>query len=356
MKTLYTYILIGILGFISALNLNAQQIGDLKGINFQAVAIDEDGKEIVGMDEEGKPLYESNLEVRFTITTGQDGNVLYQETHETVTDAYGHFSLVIGQGNYTSGDYTALLDIPWIEADQWLQVELKYNGNDYRLVSNQQFMSVPYSFYTDDIADDAITTSKILNEEILSEDISNGTIVNEDLADDAVTTQKILNGEVVNEDIANGTIDLTSKVNNQLGVQNGGTGLDAAGVTDGQLLIGDGANSDFQLANIIAGRGIIVTNTAGGIEIESGVQGVDTQDTDVVNVGNIQAGDTFVQQVTLNGVAPGDFVVASYDSPLQGCQLSAYVRNNNQIEVAIFNGNANQKNLGSGIFKVLVIQ
>jgi hypothetical protein len=57
MKTsikLYTVLIALIIGF----QANAQRIGDLNGINYQAVAIDEDGKEIVGMDIDGKPLYE----------------------------------------------------------------------------------------------------------------------------------------------------------------------------------------------------------------------------------------------------------------------------------------------------------
>ncbi len=70
----------------------------------------------------------------------------------------------------------------------------------------------------------------------------------------------------------------------------------------------------------------------------------------------MQPDEVYIVQVTLNGVEPGDFVVASYSNPLQGCLLSGYVRNNNQIEVVIFNPQGTQKNLGSGIFNVLVIK
>src|SRR4030042_4183860 len=93
-----------ILGFVSLLclithNANSQvNIGDLKGIYYQAVAIDEDGKEIVGMDVNGKPLYEKAIGVRFTITKGLNGPVQWQEVHTTTTDRYGLFSLTIGQG------------------------------------------------------------------------------------------------------------------------------------------------------------------------------------------------------------------------------------------------------------------
>src|SRR3989339_582736 len=199
-----------------AQSASSQNIGDLSGIYYQAVAVDEYGKEIVGMDVEGKPLYEKEIGVRFTITKGANGSIQWEEIHTTVTDKYGLFSLIIGQCTQTGhGGYTKMLDIPWIDADQFLKVEISTkNDGDFRLVSNQQFMAVPYSFYTDDIADDAITTAKILDETILSEDINAS----------AVTTSEILDETIINEDIADGTINLTTKVTNILPVLNGGTG------------------------------------------------------------------------------------------------------------------------------------
>ena len=201
-----------------AQSASSQNIGDLSGIYYQAVAVDEYGKEIVGMDVEGKPLYEKEIGVRFTITKGANGSIQWEEIHTTVTDKYGLFSLIIGQGTQTgNGGYTKMLDIPWIDADQFLKVEISTkNDGDFRLVSNQQFMSVPYSFYTDDIADDAITTAKILNEAILAEDINTSavetseildeTILAEDIATGAVTTSEILNETILAEDIATGAV------------------------------------------------------------------------------------------------------------------------------------------------------
>lgn len=377
MKKIYSIVAILFMLFAGQ-NVVAQQIGDLKGIHFQAVAIDDQGKEIVGMDINGKPVYNKTIGVRFTILSGESGPVLYQETHSTLTDQHGLFSLVIGQGTFAEGAHSTLMDIPWIEANQFLKVEISIkNDGNYKLVSLQQFMAVPYSFYTDDIADDAIRTEKILNEEILSEDIKNETILAEDIAEGAVTTSEILNetilaediatgavtseeildGTVVNADIADATIDLTTKVTGVLPVANGGTGVDGSVVTDGQVLIGNGTNSNFDLATLSAGTGIQIANTPGGIQIASSIQGVNTQETESVNVGSIAAVSSYVEQITLQGVAPGDFVVASYSNPLQGCLMSAYVRNNNIIEVVIFNPDPkSQKNLGSGTFKVLVIK
>ena len=320
----------------------AQRIGNLTGINYQAVAIDEDGKEIVGMDIDNKPLYEKQIGVRFSITKGMDGTVEYQETQSAVTDQYGLFQLVIGHGAGTgAGLYTVLMDIPWIDADQWLKVEISTkNDGNYRVVSNQQFMSVPYSFYTDDIADDAITT------------------------------EKILNGEVINEDIADTTIDLTAKVNNILPVNNGGTGLDGSVAADGQLLIGNGANGDFDMANLTAGTGINIVNSAGGITISSGVQGINSTVAGNVQIGDpgtsfcngkgrqLDAGAVWTSpSIPLSGVVLGNIIVGSVNDDLDGCMMSTYARSGNQIAVSIYNPTPNKVCfISNAQLKVLIVQ
>jgi hypothetical protein len=112
------------------------------------------------------------------------------------------------------------------------------------------------------------------------------------------------------------------------------------------------------MANLTAGLGIVISNTAGGILISSTIEagGVNTQETGVENIGDIDATKSFVTQVALPGVEPGDFVVASYSNPLNGCLISGYVRNINEIEVVIYNANDTTVNLGEGTFKVLVIK
>ncbi|MEX1003549.1 MAG: hypothetical protein WDZ35_15630, partial [Crocinitomicaceae bacterium] len=216
-KNIITSILLTVAtGFIS---YGQNQVANLQGINYQAVAIDEEGNEIVGVDIENKPLYEKEIGVRFTIDDGPSGSVTYyQDEHVTNTDGYGLFSLTIGLGTSTGlGVHDSLLDIPWINGDQWLMVEISMNNDgDYRMVSHEKFRTVPYSFYTDDIADNAITTYKILNETILAEDIGTGsvetseildeTILAEDIATGAVTTDEILDETILAEDIATGAV------------------------------------------------------------------------------------------------------------------------------------------------------
>lgn len=330
------------------------QIGDLKGINYQAVAIDENGKQIVGMDINGKPLYNKTIGVRFSILKGSVGVIEYQETQTALTDKYGLFSLVIGMGTQTgTGLYSTLMTIPWIDADQWLQVELSTkNDGNYKIVSSQQFMTVPYSFYTNDIADDAITTYKIkdsaiinqdvqtsaidsrtildstilnqdistgavdtrtiLDNTILNQDISDGavdtrtildnTILNQDISDGAIDTRTILDGTILNQDIANSTIDLTTKVTGILPVPNGGTGVSSS--TNGGILLGGGTNPIQALPQAINGQ-IPVGVTGGNPVLDTLHAGIGIVITNTAGKITISSGVAGVNSVTAPNVSPG---------------------------------------------------
>lgn len=328
MKKLYSIFVILFLIFTGQ-SVLAQQIGDLKGIHFQAVAIDDNGKEIIGMDINGKPVYNKTIGVRFSILSGSSGPVLYQETHSTLTDQHGLFSLVIGQGDLgTEGPYPTLMEIPWIDADQFLKVEIAINNDgNYKLVSLQQFMAVPYSFYTDDIADDAITTAKIRNEEILSEDIKDETIVN--------------------ADIANETVDLTAKVTNTLPVANGGTGLSE--ITPEGVVVGNGTdpltvlsmpdnaqvltkrNGNTDLYALQAGPRTSITydDVSKTVTITALEQGTEkaTGVGSAVNIKNLLPGGQIEKEFPINDlpVALGDILIASISQNLKGLTLTAYV-------------------------------
>ncbi|WP_242131129.1 hypothetical protein [Aestuariivivens marinum] len=479
----FKYILLIVTFSIAANFVSAQRIGNLDGINYQAVALNDETQEIVGLDIEAKPLYNREIGVRFTITKGLEGAVQWEETHVTTTDAYGLFSLVIGKGVVSSSTYSRLLDIPWIEADQFLKVEISTkNDGNFKIVSNQKFMAVPYSFYTDDIADDAITTEKILNEEILAEDIAEGavetseilnetilaedisegavetseilnetilaedisegavetseilnetilaedisegavetseilnetilaedisegavetseilnetilaedisegavetseilnetilaedistgavetseilneTILAEDISEGAVETSEILNETILNEDIANNTINLSTKVTDILAVENGGTGLDASAVGDGEILIGDGTTNEFNLTTLTAGTGIVIENTPGNITIISPPVSTSADGSFNIPVGSngvIGPNSAWYSPNSLKIDPPadkafemGDIFLASADIDLQGCILSVYLQSidgNGQanVQVILFN-------------------
>ncbi|HOK99186.1 MAG TPA: hypothetical protein PLD12_08615, partial [Bacteroidales bacterium] len=127
------------------------------GINYQAVALDENRKEIAGHDIYGTVFFDKEIVVRFSIIRDKpDGTVVYSETHTTLTDAYGLFSLTIGHGQPLVGRFS---DIRWGEAPHFLKVELDYKRNgEFLLMGIQQLMAVPYAMH-------ALSAKTILAEE-----------------------------------------------------------------------------------------------------------------------------------------------------------------------------------------------
>ena len=355
---------------VSSATIHAQQIANLEGISYQAVAIDSDGTEVVGQDVTGQPLYKAELGVRFSITSGENGLIYYQETHSTETDENGLFSLTIGLGDLTDlSTYEILMDIPWINGDQWLRVELAMNNEgNYREVSNEKLMAMPYSFYADDIADDAITTYKILDSTILNQDFATGsvdtrvildsTILNEDFATGSVDTRvildltilnedfstgsvdtrvildstllnedfstasidsrAILDGSIQNEDIADETIDLTEKVTGVLPVANGGTGV--ANLALEGVLIGNGQDPIKVLDPVDEGQ--IITHVDGLTELYQIQEGPlltinynDGDKTITFTAAEQTLGETGVGSVATGNINPGAQLIRNFPTP-----------------------------------------
>lgn len=105
------------------------------GINYQAVARDNSGKELVNTE----------IDVRFTIRTGSiTGAAVYQEVYTKArTSKYGVFSLIIGRGDPVLGSFN---EIDWSTANHYLQVEVKFE-NLFMDMSTMQFLAVPYALY-----------------------------------------------------------------------------------------------------------------------------------------------------------------------------------------------------------------
>ena len=115
------------------------------GINYQAVASNELGAELVNQ----------NINVKFTILSGSPvGQSEYVELHPTTTDSYGLFNLVLGQGYYQSGNASTLAEINWGDNTHYLKVELDPSGNNSFIhMGTQQMMSVPYALYAESSGD-----------------------------------------------------------------------------------------------------------------------------------------------------------------------------------------------------------
>ena len=118
-----------------------------QGINYQAVLYDIEGSQMPGVDAENLVLANQDIRVRFTILKDTyNGTEVYSEDHQTTTDSYGLFTLVIGQGNQLSaGDFVS---INWGSGYHFLKVDIDRNGgSDFNTISNTQFWSVPYALY-----------------------------------------------------------------------------------------------------------------------------------------------------------------------------------------------------------------
>ena len=109
-----------------------------KGINYQGVA----------RDNEGKALASKAIAVRISILKNSaTGEVEYSETHKPQTNQFGLFTLVIGQGTKITGDFAF---VSWAVGNKWLQIEIDPNGgNSFTLAGTQQLMTVPYAFYAE---------------------------------------------------------------------------------------------------------------------------------------------------------------------------------------------------------------
>ncbi|MBN1186536.1 MAG: DUF1566 domain-containing protein [Bacteroidales bacterium] len=107
-----------------------------EGFNYSAIV----------RDNIGNPLFNQAVSFRFSIVRGNvTGTVVYSETHNTMTDALGQVSLIIGNGAIISGVFA---NIDWGGDAYFLKVELdKTGGNSYVEMGISQFLSVPYALY-----------------------------------------------------------------------------------------------------------------------------------------------------------------------------------------------------------------
>ena len=107
------------------------------GINYQTVIRDGDGN----------ILPDTELTLQMTIRSGApDGEVVYTETHDVTTNAFGLVNLVIGNGTPQSGTFT---EIDWNAGNKYLETAIDLaGGDDYTVLGVTQFLSVPYSQFS----------------------------------------------------------------------------------------------------------------------------------------------------------------------------------------------------------------
>jgi hypothetical protein len=140
MKNILLIISFGFIGFAFSQNLPP-------GISYSAVAIKKENYNIAGNNVQENYWSSKPIKVRFSIFDKYPGGKIeYSEFHNTRTDNYGIFNLVIGQGQVISGDFQK---ISWDLGTAHLQVEIDFlNNDDYTLIGIERFWSVPYAFVT----------------------------------------------------------------------------------------------------------------------------------------------------------------------------------------------------------------
>lgn len=128
----FTKLLLLSLLVFQAISLTAQPPA---GINYQAVARTSDGN----------PISEQIIQVRLSILNSSSAQV-FEEEHTVTTSNTGLFTLIIGDGTATNGNFN---NINWGGEEHHLQVEIN-TGSGYVDMGTLPFLSVPYALYAEE--------------------------------------------------------------------------------------------------------------------------------------------------------------------------------------------------------------
>jgi hypothetical protein len=127
-----------------------------------------------------------NQDVSFEISilqTSESGTVVYTETHSAATNQFGLVNLEIGNGT-TADDFSS---IDWGSDDYFISISLDPdNGTDFEHMGTVQLLSVPYALFADkanEIPDNSVNGTKILNNSITTVDLASTTIDGNDDSD-----------------------------------------------------------------------------------------------------------------------------------------------------------------------------
>ncbi|MBP5668386.1 MAG: tail fiber domain-containing protein [Salinivirgaceae bacterium] len=131
MKKLFTSIV------VIALTLGAMTaMAQADGFSYQAVV----------RNAAGELVNNSQVGLRLTLTAGNGGQTVYQETHTPTTNSYGVLNVTVGTGKANGGK--KLSDVNWAGGDVWMRVEIDPNGGtNYTDMGSTKLQSVPYAFY-----------------------------------------------------------------------------------------------------------------------------------------------------------------------------------------------------------------
>ncbi|MBL4586354.1 MAG: hypothetical protein JKX84_04745 [Flavobacteriales bacterium] len=150
MKTSYMRFVLILIFVANVFTVSAQAP---QAFNYQGVARDSDGD----------PLTDQDIGILLSILSGAiNGPVEYQEEHSVLTDAYGYFTLKIGEGTASIG----LIDtVDWGDSSYFLKLGMDVlGGSNFVEMGTTQFLSVPYALYANrsDTSDYATSSNQLL--------------------------------------------------------------------------------------------------------------------------------------------------------------------------------------------------
>ena len=139
-----------------------------EGVSYQAVAT----------DQEGAAIANQSIAVRFSILeSSPTGTPVYVESHNTSTDPYGLFNLVLGTGIHEGGNASSLGAVSWGLNTHYLTVELDINSNgSFVSMGTQQMLSVPYALYAAEAETSASDEDQSSTNELQSLTLSGDTL------------------------------------------------------------------------------------------------------------------------------------------------------------------------------------
>ena len=97
---------------------------------------------------------------------------------------------------------------------------------------------------TQDLMDDAVTNEKLADDAVMSANIVDGEVMNADLAADAVTTDKILNGTIITEDLADAAVTNAKLAVDAVRMEN--IDVNGGAPTDGEFLSWDDVDGEMR--------------------------------------------------------------------------------------------------------------
>ena len=146
-----------------------------QGMGYQGVATDANGIELVNQ----------SISIRASIISGSaNGTIEWEETHATNTDAFGLFTLTIGEGTSTgNGAQLSFADISWGTNTHFLKIEMDIaGGSNYSFMGTNQMMSVPYALYAESAGDNVWEKDSVNNIFYQNGNVNIGTNTNDSSA------------------------------------------------------------------------------------------------------------------------------------------------------------------------------